>query len=122
MILCVICFSLAVAGGPTASGYTGAVSSDFHQGWAIFWAVATVQFICLVMGVPLSITYHGLKACEAFRRRPCELWNRIGEHLHYELIGFSTMGHKIGPGGFLVVAYSLSSFFVWRWVQQGMGL
>ena len=122
MILCVICFALAVAEGPTAVGYSGAVSSDFHFAWAVFFAVATAQFICIVIGVPLSITYHGIKVCEAFRRRPCDPWNRIDEHLRHELIGFSTLGHKIGPSGFLVLAYSLSSFFIWRWVHAGMGL
>ena len=122
MILAVISWSIGIAGGPTAQGYTGAVPTDLNLGVGIFYICSVSMFVVAVIGAPLSITHCGLKVCEAFRRRPCAIWNDVGDHLHRDVLAFSTLGHVIGPSAFLVGAYAVSSFFVWQWVEAKSGI
>ena len=121
MVLAIISWAVAVAGGATAEGYAGAVPADLHVGVGVGYICATGLFVAAVIGAPLSITHRGLKVCGAFRRRPCAVWNAVGDHLHRDVLAFETLGHVIGPSAFLVGAYAVSSFFVWKWVETTSG-
>ena len=74
--------------------------------------------IVTVLTLPLIITVEGRLAFASFRRRPCQLWNAIGDLLVQEPIAFRPMGQTLDPNMFVVLAYSAVSFVFWQVVQS----